>query len=348
MEASWSDILKQLTDHQALSIDQTELLIIGFLNQTIPPELAGAILIALQWKGLNAQELATMAKVVKSLSPANNFSSDLASGFSFSGQAIDTCGTGGDGAHTFNISTCTAFVVAAAGVPVAKHGGRSVSSRAGSADVLEILGINLAAPTAKIHNAVEAIGITFLFAPHWHPAMKAVAGLRRSLGVRTLFNLIGPLVNPLSPPLQVMGVYSRDLTEMIAETLKILGRDRAVVLHSREGMDEAGLGDHTDLAILANGKVYSDAINPLELGLAPANLDALKGGDVKENAEILKAVLQGKGTLAQTNCVALNSAIAFWVAGKVDSWQSGLDLAQSILVSGSAWQKLEQLKNYLN
>jgi anthranilate phosphoribosyltransferase len=341
MEANWTEILRQLTEHRPLSVAQSESLMSGWLNQTIPPELAGAILIALQWKGLSAEELATMARIVQSLSPESS------SNLSLTGQMIDTCGTGGDGAQTFNISTCTAFVVAAAGIPVAKHGGRSVSSRAGSADVLEALGINLAAPTEKIHRAIEEVGITFLFAPHWHPAMKAVANLRRSLGVRTVFNLIGPLVNPLSPSLQVMGVYSRDLIELVAETLGILGRDRAVVLHSREGMDEAGLGNLTDLAILEKGKVRMEAISPQELGLDFASLEHLKGGDVEENAEILKAILQGKGEIAQTNCVALNSAIALWVAGKVDSWQAGLGLSQTILTSGAAWQKLEQLQSFL-
>jgi len=340
MEANWSEILKQLTEHQPLSVSQTESLMTGWLNQTIPPELAGAILIALQWKGLSAEELATMAKIVKSFSPAPDFN--------FAQPMIDTCGTGGDGAQTFNISTCTAFVVAAAGVPVAKHGGRSVSSRAGSADVLEALGINLAAPTELIHGAIKVIGITFLFAPHWHPAMKAVASLRRSLGVRTVFNLIGPLVNPLSPSLQVIGVYSRDLIELVAETLGILGRDRAVVLHSRERMDEAGLGDLTDLAILEKGKVRLDSIAPQELGLSHTSLEALKGGDVQENAQILQAILQGKGEVAQMNCVALNSAIALWVAGKAESWQSGLELSQTILTSGTGWQKLEELKSFLN
>ncbi|MDX1978044.1 MAG: anthranilate phosphoribosyltransferase [Pseudanabaenaceae cyanobacterium bins.68] len=340
MDTNWSAILQQLLDRQSLTTDQTQNLMEAWLQEAIAPELAAAILIALQAKGVTSVELAAMAQVVAGLS------APLA--FEFAEPLIDTCGTGGDGTHTFNISTATAFVVAAAGVPVAKHGGRSVSSKAGSADVLECLGINLGAEHDKIYGALAATGICFLFAPHWHPAMKAVAHLRRSLGVRTVFNLIGPLVNPLAPRLQVMGVYNLELVELMAETMRILGRDRAVVLHSREGMDEVGLGAPTDLAILVKGEIGLETLTPADLGLPASGLDQLQGGDVAENAAILAQVLQGRGTIAQTNVVALNSAIALWVSNKVDSWQQGLDLAQTILASGMAWQKLTELKKFLD
>jgi len=241
-----------------------------------------------------------------------------------------------------------AFVAAAAGVSVAKHGNRAVSSRSGSADVLEALGINLAAPKEKIHGAIAEIGITFLFAPHWHPAMKAVAGIRKTLGIRTVFNVIGPLVNPLLPDVQVLGVYNKDLINTIAETLKILGRSTAVVLHSREGMDEAGLGDATDMAFLKDGVVSTEVNYPQELGLPLMPIGALKGGTVAENAEILRSLLQGQGTIAQRNCVALNSGIALRVAGMCDRWEDGVKLASAVIDSGAAWQKLESLKNFLN
>lgn len=314
----------------------------GWLAEEIPPELSGGILTALQCKGVDAIELAAMASVLQSRSTPQP------SSFSNSQPLIDTCGTGGDGAHTFNISTAVAFVTATAGVFVAKHGNRAVSSRSGSADVLEALGINLGAPSEKIREAVHSVGITFLFAPHWHPAMKAVAPIRRNLGIRTVFNLIGPLVNPLRPTAQVLGVYHKDLTSIMAEALRILGSQKAVVLHSREGMDEAGLGDITDIAFLQNEAVTVEAIDPQALGLPHIPMSELKGGNVEENAEILKVILQGKGTVAQTNCVALNAGIALRVAGKCDRWTDGVHLATEILQSGAAWQKLESLVAFLH
>jgi anthranilate phosphoribosyltransferase len=210
------------------------------------------------------------------------------------------------------------------------------------------LGLNLGAPTEKIHGAIAEVGITFLFAPHWHPAMKAVAPIRKSLGIRTIFNLIGPLVNPLLPTTQILGVYNRNLTKIVAEALKILGRSTAVVLHSREGMDEAGLADITDMAFLhKDGVVTMETINPQELGLAFAPLSDLKGGTVIENAEILKSVLQGKGTIAQRNCLALNTGIALRVSGACDRWEEGINIALSIIDSGAAWQKFESLSQFL-
>jgi len=341
-EQNWSGILKQLIERRSIASEQATTLMQGWLDSSIEPELSGAILAALQCKGVNAEELAAMAGVLHRSSLGQTFTNVG----SFD-TLLDTCGTGGDGAETFNISTAVAFVAATAGVPVAKHGNRAVSSRAGSADVLEALGINLGSPSEKIHAAIEAVGITFLFAPNWHPAMKAVATIRRNLGVRTVFNLIGPLVNPLPLTAQIMGVYDNSMIQTVAEALQILGRSSAVVLHSREGMDEAGLGDRTDLAFLHNGTVTSESIDPQVLGLPHAPLSALKGGNVAANAEILKAVLQGKGEPAQTNCVALNSSIALRVAGEVDNWQQGVQLALEIIHSGAAWQKLESLVGFL-
>lgn len=231
---------------------------------------------------------------------------------------------------------------------VAKHGNRSASSRVGSADVLEALGVQLTAPAAKIQAAIAAVGITFLFAPGWHPAMKAVAPLRKTLQIRTVFNLLGPLVNPLRPTGQVMGVYSASLLSPIAEALNLLGLRQGIVLHGRERLDEAGLGDATDLAVLTEGQVKIDLLDPQELGLTPAPLAALKGGDVNENAAILKAVLQGKGTVAQQDVVTLNAALALWVGEAVSSYRQGMVLARHVLEHGAAWMKLEQLVKFLN
>lgn len=342
----WSQLLQQLLDRQSLSPEQAASLMQGWLTDQVPPVLSGAILIALQSKGISAEELAGMARVLQQQAAPLPAQAALASS-----PLIDTCGTGGDGAGTFNISTAVAFVAAAAGIAVAKHGNRSASSRVGSADVLEALGINLGAPAEKIQGAVQAVGVTFLFAPGWHPALKGVAPLRRTLGVRTVFNLLGPLVNPMRPTGQVIGVFDPTLLETIALALQQLGTTRAIVLHGRERLDEAGLGDATDLAILADGQVRSAVLNPLELGLQAAPLSAIAGGDVPHNADILKAVLQGKGTTAQQDVVALNAALALDVgeglADQVHPYAQGVTRAKEILQSGAAWEKLEQLVAFL-
>ncbi|MEA5553995.1 anthranilate phosphoribosyltransferase [Anabaena cylindrica UHCC 0172] len=340
---NWSILLQQLLDRQSLSRTQAAGLMQGWINETIPPELSGAILTALHFKGVSAEELTGMAEVLKSLSAVPSTQQSVF------GTLIDTCGTGGDGASTFNISTAVAFVAAAAGVPVAKHGSRSASSLTGSADVLEALGVNLNATSDKVQAAVQEVGITFLFAPGWHPALKAVAPLRRSLKVRTVFNLLGPLVNPLRPTGQVIGVFDSQLIETIAQALNQLGTQQAIVLHGREKLDEAGLGDITDLAVLSDGEVHLTTVNPQEIGISPAPIAALKGGDVQENAKILQDVLQGKGTQAQQDAVALNASLALQVAGAVPllNHAQGVSLAREILQSGSPWKKLVQLIEFL-
>ena len=335
--ATWSQLLQQLLDNQSLSQQQATMLMQGWLQGEISPVLSGAILAALEAKKITAPELAGMAQVLQV--PTIEHSVPV----------IDTCGTGGDGASTFNISTAVAFVAAAAGLKVAKHGSRSASSRVGSADVLEALGVHLAAPSAQVKAALDAVGITFLFAPGWHPAMKAVAPLRQELKIRTVFNLIGPLVNPLRPTGQIIGVFTPHLLETIATAAGILGTQQAIVLHGRERLDEAGLGDLTDLAILTNGQVTLTSIDPVELGLTPAPITALKGGDVTENAAILTAILQGKGTAAQQDVVALNAALALQVGGIVPlgEHQISIEIAQTVLRSGVAWDKLTELVEFL-
>jgi len=333
----WPSLLQQMLDGQSLSCTQAVELMQGWLAQAIPPVLSGAILAALQVKGISAEELAGMAQVLQ----------DLSSPLSLSGRAqgtaptplIDTCGTGGDGASTFNISTAVAFVAAAAGIPVAKHGNRSASSRVGSADVLEAMGVDLNAPAAKIQAALQEVGITFLFAQGWHPALKVVAPLRRTLKVRTVFNLLGPLVNPLRPTGQVIGVFEPKVLEAMALALHQLGTQKAIVLHGREKLDEAGLADLTDLAVLSEGRVHLTTLNPHHLGLEPAPTTALRGGEVHENKSILKAVLQGKGTKAQHDVVALNAGLALQVGGLIplEDHATGISLARDILHSGAAW-----------
>jgi anthranilate phosphoribosyltransferase len=343
--ATWSSLLQQLLAGQSLSVSQAADLMQGWLTEAIPPVLSGAILAAFQAKGVSAQELMGMVQVLHSQSV------QLKDSLTNTSPLIDTCGTGGDGASTFNISTAVAFVAAAAGLKVAKHGNRSASSKTGSADVLEALGVNLKAKPEKVQRAVEEVGITFLFAPGWHPALKAVAPLRKTLKIRTIFNLLGPLVNPLQPTGQVIGVSDPALVETFAEVLSQLGT-RAVVVHGRERLDEAGLADISDLAI-ATDQVRLIELDPQELGIKNAPTAALRGGDVQENADILKAVLQGRGTQAQQDVVALNAALAFFVGETVsgepnlDTFARGFTQAQEVLQSGEAWRKLEELAQFL-
>mgnify|MGYP001153886213 CR=1 FL=1 len=338
----WPIFLQQLLDRQSLSVEQASALMQGWLSEEIPPVLSGAILAAIQAKGVSASELAGMAQVLQGQSLGGKM--PLETPIS---PLIDTCGTGGDGASTFNISTTVAFVAAAAGIAVAKHGNRAASSKVGSADVLEALGINLSAPPEKVQAAVQEVGITFLFAPGWHPAMKSVVPFRKTLKVRTVFNLLGPLVNPLPVTGQVIGVFDDSLVDIMAAALKTLGRSHAIVLHGREKLDEAGLADTTYLAVLNQGKLESTTLDPKELGLQSAPTSALRGGEVEENVSILKDVLQGGGTQAQQDVVALNAALALKVGGKAESYKQGITQARDILKSGAAWNKVEALAEFL-
>lgn len=345
----WSGLLQQLLDQQSLSEAQAEDLMQGWLTESISPVLSGAILAAIQAKGVSADELAGMARVLQSQSLGGD-SADP----SLPTPMIDTCGTGGDGASTFNISTAVTFVAAAAGVAVAKHGNRSASSKVGSADVLEALGVNLAAAPERAKAAVKEVGVTFLFARGWHPAMKSVAPIRSTLKVRTIFNLLGPLVNPLRPTGQVIGVFDPSVIEPMALALAQLGIQRAIVLHGREKLDEAGLADKTDLAVSSAGAVHKVELDPAALGLTAAPTSALRGGEVEENVAILKAVLQGQGTTAQQDVVALNAALALAVGGAIagdltdiNTYAQGITKARDILQSGAAWQKVEQLVAFL-
>lgn len=359
LSPSWTSLLQQLLDRQSLSFDQASQLMQGWLNEAIEPVLSGAILAAIQAKGVSAEELAGMAQVLQAQSQVGYGKEEDKerrgqAEASLSSQSpipiIDTCGTGGDGASTFNISTAVAFVAAAAGVRVAKHGNRSASSRVGSADVLEALGVNLNANGDRVQAALSEVGITFLFAPGWHPALKVVAPLRRTLKVRTVFNLLGPLVNPLRPTGQIIGVCEPNLLAIIAHALLSLGTQKAIVLHGREKLDEAGLGDWTDLAVLSEGEVQISSLNPQELDLTPAPIGAIRGGDVQENADILREVLQGKGTEAQHDVVALNAALALQIGEFIPMGEhaKGISVAKDILRSGAAWSKLEQLVQFLN
>jgi anthranilate phosphoribosyltransferase len=344
----WSALLQRLLDKQSMPPAEAEALMQGWLQEAIPPALSGAILAAIQAKGVSGEELAGMARVLQ----AQSLGGELPDAERPT-PLIDTCGTGGDGSNTFNISTAVAFVAAAAGVAVAKHGNRSASSKVGSADVLEALGIDLNAEPAKVRAALTNVGITFLFARGWHPAMKAVAPLRGTLKVRTVFNLLGPLVNPLRPTGQVIGVFDPSVLVAMAEALKQIGIAQAIVLHGREHLDEAGLGDKTDLVVLEQGQVQSQVLDPREFGLLQVDKSALQGGELEENAAILTQVLQGKGTPAQQDVLLLNAALALRVAGIAQgnsleaAIAQGIEQARAIVSSGAAWDKLQALVTFL-
>ncbi|MEX1316429.1 MAG: anthranilate phosphoribosyltransferase [Synechococcaceae cyanobacterium] len=332
-------MLEQLLGGVSLSAEQAGALMRAWLDEEIPPVLTGALLAALRAKGLSADELAAMAGVLRGACPLPGVRPALS--------LVDTCGTGGDGADSFNISTAVAFVAAACGVHVAKHGNRSASGRVGSADVLEALGINLGAPQDQVIAALPQVGVTFLFAPGWHPALVGLAPLRRALGVRTVFNLLGPLVNPLQPEAQVLGVARADLLDPMAGALARLGLRRAVVVHGAGGLDEASLEGPNQLRLLQDGEVSSQELDPVTLGLTPAPITALAGGDLGANRAILESVLQGRGSVAQREVVALNTALVLWAAGAADSIAAGHEQAAAALAAGSPWQKLLQLRTAL-
>lgn len=336
-------MLEQLLQGQDLSAEEASGLMQGWLDGTIEPVVTGALLAGLRAKGVNGEELAAMAAVLRQACtlPAKRPELPL----------VDTCGTGGAsverGQESFNISTAVAFTAAACGVTVAKHGNRSASGRVGSADVLEALGIDLAAPPAAAMAALGQVGVTFLFAPGWHPSLAGVAPLRKSLGVRTVFNLLGPLVNPLQPEAHVMGVARRDLLDPMADALRRLGMTRAVVVHGHSGLDEATLSGPSELRLLQNGSIDATWLDPSELGLTPAPLSAIAGGDLATNRAILEAVLQGRAPAPQADVVALNTALVLWVAGRCDRFADGIGVARAAIAAGAPWQRLEALRTAL-
>ena len=339
--SSWSKRLEQLLQGRDLSAPEASSLMQAWLAEELSPVQTGAFLAALRAKGMVADELAAMASVLREACPLPCARPDRA--------MVDTCGTGGDGADTFNISTAVAFTAAACGVNVAKHGNRSASGKVGSADVLEGLGLNLKAPLASVVDAISTTGVTFLFAPAWHPALVNLAPLRRSLGVRTVFNLLGPLVNPLQPQAQVLGVARADLLDPMAGALDQLRLDRAVVVHGAGGLDEASLAGTNELRMVEAGQpIATRFVSPDDVGLAVAPLEALRGGDLAENQRILEDVLKGQATAAQMDVVAFNTALVLWVAGAELDLKAAARRASEALSGGLAWQKLQDLQQALS
>lgn len=337
--SSCPEILENLLKGKDMTGSQASGLMQGWLEEKFEPVQTGAFLAALRTKGVTGIELSAMAEVLRDACPLPCSIPDI--------PMVDTCGTGGDGAETFNISTAVAFTAAACGANVAKHGNRSASGMVGSADVLEGLGIQLKAPLGKVVDAIFKAKATFLFAPAWHPSLINLAPLRKTLGVRTVFNLLGPLVNPLRPSAQVLGVATTDLLDPMAQALQGLGLRRAVVVFGAGGLDEASLQGSNEVRFIENGQVNSSYIDPSELGLQNAPITSLKGGDLEINKDILVSVLKGKGTKAQKEVVSLNTALVLWAAGIEDDLQVGVKRALRSLNDGDPWQNLESLKKAL-
>lgn len=333
---SWPALLESVLQGDSLSADQAKALMEAWLAEELSDVQTGAFLAALRAKGMVAVELAAMASVLRQACPLPCERPAL--------EMVDTCGTGGDGADTFNISTAVAFTAAACDVAVAKHGNRSASGKVGSADVLEGLGLQLKAPLAAVVEALSSTGVTFLFAPAWHPALVNLAPLRRSLGIRTVFNLLGPLVNPLRPQSQVLGVAREDLLDPMAGALQALGVDRSIVVHGAGGLDEASLSGANQLRFIEAGSIRSGSLRPQDLGLEEAPLADLCGGDLATNQTILQQVLQGEGTPAQRDVVAFNTALVLWVAGQETDLSKGAERARAVLSQGLAWNRLEALR----
>ena len=296
----------------------------------------GALLIALRMKGETVSEITAAAKVMRSKSTRIPVQESVTSSL------IDTCGTGGDCANTFNVSTTAAFVVAGAGAKVAKHGNRSVSSKCGSADLMEELGLPLDLTPEQVGMCIDRVGLGFLYAPALHGAMKYAIGPRRELGLRTIFNVLGPLTNPAGAGIQVMGVYSEELVEPIGHVLANLGAQSAFVVHGHGGLDEISLSGPTKAARVKDGKVVMEELNPSELGLLPQHNGAIRGGDAKMNARMTKGVLSGEAG-SHRDITVFNAAAALVAAGLASDFREGMAMASETIDSGRAMAKLSGL-----
>lgn len=292
----------------------------------------GAFLTALRIKGETVEEITGAARIMREKVAAIRAPEGV----------LDTCGTGGDMSHTFNISTTTAIVVAAAGVPVAKHGNRSVSSRSGSADVLEALGVKIDLPPEKVEKCLFETGFGFLFAPLFHPAMKYAVGPRKEIGIRTIFNILGPLTNPAGAKLQILGVFADRLTEPLARVLGNLGSSDIMVVHGEDGLDEITISDGTKVSRYKEGEVETFYITPEDFGISREEVKTLVGGDKDENAKILLSILKGERG-PKRDVVLMNSAAALVVAGKADGFKDGMLIAADAIDSGASLKKLQEI-----
>lgn len=339
MDITFKEALQQLLDRK----DFTHAQMLEIMRMMMSGELTNvqisSLLMGLRMKGETVDEIAAAAEVMRDLSTKVTIEDTR--------HLVDTCGTGGDGIQTFNVSTACAFVAAAAGAHVAKHGGRSVSSTCGSADVLEALGVNVNQAPEQVAKSVDSIGIGFMFAPNHHSAMKHAAPVRRELGIRTLFNLLGPMTNPAGAKRQVMGVFHKELTLLLAQVLQRLGSEHVMVVHGADGMDEISFTGDTYVAELKDGKVSQYVLNPTQFGLPTHALASIQIKNAEESKAMLLSVLAGAHGAAR-DIVLLNAGAAIYVSGVVDSLQAGLTLAAQVIDNGSAKTKLEQLIEFSN
>jgi anthranilate phosphoribosyltransferase len=302
-------------------------------GESLPTQIA-SLLTALRMKGETSQEITGFARAMQSRSVHIRAKDGEC--------VVDTCGTGGDGCGTFNISTAVAFVAAGGGLTVAKHGNRSVSSKSGSADVLEALGVKISLPPAKVEACLQKNGLTFLFAPSFHPAMKHALGPRKEIGIRTAFNLLGPLTNPAGATVHLLGIYREDLTRPVAEVLKSLGSKAAFVVHGADHSDEISITGKTTVCQLKDGVIANYQVEPEEIGLKRASLEAIRGGTPERNAQILLQILRGDPGPPR-DVVLLNGAAVFVASGKVSDLREGIEMARESIDSGKAMKKLEGL-----
>ena len=327
--------LERLIERKSLMENEMEEAVQELLKQEITDSEIAAFLTGLKSKGETAEEVTGLVKAIRKHSLS--FTKKIPN-------VLDNCGTGGDGSKSFNISTTSAFVIAGAGITVAKHGNRSVSSKTGSADVLEALGVSLDLPAESTEEILAENGIAFLFAPYVHPKLKQIMKVRRELKIPTIFNLIGPLTNPVQLDYQMLGIYRRDLLDKFADVLANLDRKRAVVINGAGFMDEASLAGDNEMVFVADGSIQRMKLHPEEVNLPVYDNTLIKGGDARENAVILQEILKGKKG-PKRDTVLLNAGIGIYTAGKADSILQGVDIAAESIDSGRALAKLEYLIN---
>jgi anthranilate phosphoribosyltransferase len=329
----FTELLIKLQRHQDLSVEEAAAAMDAIMDGRAQPSQIAGLLVGLAMKGERPDEIVGLARSMRAR--ATRLSRTFAPLF-------DTCGTGGDGANTFNVSTVAALVLAACGVRVAKHGNRSASSRCGSADLFEALGVNITASPASVERCLAEAGIAFFFAPVFHPSMKHAGPTRKELGIRTAFNLLGPLTNPAGPSRQLVGVPRPELTELVARSLAQLGSERAWVVHGADGLDEISTTGYTKVSECRDGRVNTFYLHPADVGLAKSGAEALKGGDAADNVAIARRVLAGEPGPPR-DVVLLNAAAALLVAGAVTTIPDGIAMAADAIDSGRAAQVLDVL-----
>ena len=335
------EALQRTIEHREIFHDEMLHLMRLIMSGEMSPVMMAAFITGLRVKKETIGEITAAAQVMREFSTKVHVADKT--------HLVDIVGTGGDGSHTFNISTCSMFVAAAAGARVSKHGGRSVSSKSGSADVLESLGVNINLSPEAIARCIEQVGVGFMFAPNHHPAMKNVAPVRRELGIKTIFNILGPLTNPASAPNILMGVFHPDLVGIQVRALQRLGAEHAVVVYGRDGMDEVSLGAATLVGELKNGEITEYEIHPEDFGMTMASSRALRVETPEASRQMLMGVLEGRDDptfKAASEIVALNAGVALYAANVVADMGAGIALARRTLASGAALAKLEQLKAF--